>query len=161
MNTKNTVQAVMMTTPIFSRRLGRKYFCNTERGWWLTHVHVSAQNTVILQGNTTIYTQRAHIRNKILGTSHIKSLLIVPNMYMLCLCVYSMHVHESVCACVCMWNANAVSEISASALRRIKTYMGQCPAKPPLWYFFKFFRTSKRKVTLTLKCMANYKFSAL
>ena len=39
-------------------------------------------------------------------------------------------------------------------------YMGQCPAKSPLWYLFKFSRTSKRKVTLALKCMANYKFSA-
>ena len=41
------------------------------------------------------------------------------------------------------------------------TCMGQCPAKSPLLYFFKFFRTSKRKVMVTLKCMANYKFSAL
>ena len=39
-------------------------------------------------------------------------------------------------------------------------YMGQCPAKSPLWYFFKISRTSKRKVTLALNYMANYKFSA-
>ena len=43
----------------------------------------------------------------------------------------------------------------------IHIYMGQCPAKSPLWYFFKISRTSKRKVTLALECMANYKFSAL
>ena len=42
----------------------------------------------------------------------------------------------------------------------IPLYMGQCPAKSPLWYIFKISRTSKRKVTLALKCMANYKFSA-
>ena len=42
----------------------------------------------------------------------------------------------------------------------IYIYMGQCPAKSPLWYFFKISRTSKRKLTLALKCMANYKFSA-
>ena len=38
-------------------------------------------------------------------------------------------------------------------------YMELCPAKSSLLYFIKFSRTNKRKVTLTLKCMANYKFS--
>ena len=49
---------------------------------------------------------------------------------------------------------------SASSHMCVYIYMGQCPAKSPLWYFFKISRTSKRKVTLALKCMANYKFSA-
>ena len=54
----------------------------------------------------------------------------------------------------------ATSQLTSYIYIYIYIYMGQCPAKSPLWYFFKISRTSKRKVTLALKCMANYKFSA-
>ena len=57
-------------------------------------------------------------------------------------------------------NNNKIMEYMKGINAHTNNYMGQCPAKSPLWYIFKISRTSKRKVTLALKCMANYKFSA-
>ena len=39
--------------------------------------------------------------------------------------------------------------------------MERCPAKSPLWYFYKIFQDKQKKSNTRIKMYGNYKFSAL